>query len=1143
MYLDRLFHPASAPALAAFVGHYNVALVVLSFLMAILASFGALSLSGRIAASKNRRGHFAWVAAGAASMGLGIWAMHFIGMLAFSLPCGISYDPLQTLLSIFPGMLASGVALEVVSRREQVSLRNLILGAVLMGAGIGAMHYSGMAAVRLPGVLRYDVRLVALSVFVAVAFAFISLSMRCVPQLRAGLKQYSILGSAIVMGCAIANMHYTAMHAALFFPDAATADSAAAVDPTMLVALVTGLAVFTIAIVLAVGFAGAQAETAQALKEEVAQRLEVEQEALRGRARLQAIFDSVVDAILTVGPDETVRQWSPAAERIFGYTAVEAIGAHLTLLVPEAQFFGFLGGQETMGRRKDGSTFPVELSISKVIAGDELLFTVIIRDISERKLAEEQLIAARKQADSANVAKSLFLANMSHEIRTPMNAIIGMTHLVEKTDLAPRQRDFVRKIQHSSRHLLAIINDILDFSKIEAGHLSLENAEFDLEDTLASVGDVVSERAMSKGLEVVFDVSQDVRTQVVGDSLRLGQILINLVNNAVKFTEQGEIVISVRQTGESQTAIELTLSVKDTGIGISAEQQAHLFQSFQQADLGITRRYGGTGLGLAISKRLAELMQGTIDVESEPGKGSTFRVSVWLGKAAIRKRRPVLSASLREKRLLVVDDNGNARSAIVRMLASNGFAVEAASNGASAIESVQKSIAAGKPYDVAFVDWRMPGIDGVETIRRIRALTATPPAFVLVTAYGREEVLRLADQAGLSEVLVKPVNRSVLFDATMRALDEERAAFEPAFDGTENRAKLRGLKILVAEDNEMNQEVARELLAAVGIAVDVVDDGAAALERLQDRSYDLVLMDLRMPVMDGIEATRAIRRDPLFAELPIIAMTANAMASDRQACLEAGMNDHIGKPVEPEELYAVLEVWADRIGKLSVGDFGGTAAPNRETSATSPEDIALLQRLAPALDVRRGLERVLDRTELYFTLLRSYVASQRDVGWRIREALAAGQIDDATRYAHSANGLAGQIGADAVRTAAEHLESVLRAHGPNDEILAALSDLEDTAGTVVGAIDVVLPERRQSQRPSESGGFLTSEQLIALGEIVRLLEDDDPKARTLWHAHSDALVGIIPDGTHVLVTGAVDNFDFGVARDALSRTIELAKSH
>ncbi len=380
--------------------------------------------------------------------------------------------------------------------------------------------------------------------------------------------------------------------------------------------------------------------------------MEVEQEALRGRARLQAIFDSVVDAILTVGPDETIRQWSPAAERIFGYSAAEAIGAQLTLLVPEAHFFDSPGGQETIGRRKDGTVFPVELSISQVTAGDELLFTVIIRDISERKFAEEQLIAARKQADSANEAKSLFLANMSHEIRTPMNAIIGMTHLVEKTELAPRQRDFVRKIQHSSRHLLAIINDILDFSKIEAGHLSLENAEFDLEDTLASVGDVVSERATSKGLEVVFDVSQDARTQVIGDSLRLGQILINLVNNAIKFTEQGEIVISVRQTGETQSAIELTVSVKDTGIGISAEQQAHLFQSFQQADFGITRRYGGTGLGLAISKRLAELMQGTIAVESEPGKGSTFWVKpVWLGKnVATRKRRPVsLLAALRRE--------------------------------------------------------------------------------------------------------------------------------------------------------------------------------------------------------------------------------------------------------------------------------------------------------------------------------------------------------------------------------------------------------------------------------------------------------------------------------------------------------------
>ncbi len=290
--------------MAAFAGHYNTALVVLSFVIAILASFGALSLSGRIAASQNRRARFAWVAAGAASMGLGIWAMHFIGMLAFSLPCGISYDPWQTVFSIFPGMLASGVALELVSRRQAVSLRNLILGAVLMGGGIGAMHYSGMAAVRLPGVLRYDVRLVALSVFVAVAFAFISLSMRCVPRLRAALKEYSIPGSAVVMGCAIANMHYTAMHASLFFPDATAARTAwPAVDPTMLVILITGLAVFTVAIVLAAGFAGAQAETAQRLKDEVAQRLEVEQEApLLAAPGFRQRFDSVADRYLDRRP-------------------------------------------------------------------------------------------------------------------------------------------------------------------------------------------------------------------------------------------------------------------------------------------------------------------------------------------------------------------------------------------------------------------------------------------------------------------------------------------------------------------------------------------------------------------------------------------------------------------------------------------------------------------------------------------------------------------------------------------------------------------------------------------------------------------------------------------------------------------------
>jgi two-component system, sensor histidine kinase and response regulator len=1154
LYLDRLFWPANVPGIAPYPGRYDALLVALSFLIAILASFGALSLSGRVTASKNRLAHLAWVAAGAASMGLGIWSMHFVGMLAFSLPCGISYEPNETVFSIFPGMLASGVALELISKRERVSMRNLILGAVLMGGGIGAMHYTGMAAVRLPGVLRYDVRVVALSILVAVSFAFVSLSMRCVPRIRASLKQYSIFASAVVMGCAIACMHYTAMYAAVFFP-VTSANGLAAFNPTLLAILITVLAVFTVAIVLAAAFAGAQSETAQRLKEEIAQRQEAEQEALRGGARLQAIFDSVVDAIITIDRDGAIRQWSPAAERIFGYPSNEAIGANLSLLIQEPYDSGSAhllrrftdddrskvvvdSGREAIGRRKNRTIFPVELSISKVVVGEEALLTVVIRDISERKFAQEQLIAARKQADAANDAKSMFLANMSHEIRTPINAIIGMAHLVAKTDLAPRQRDFVKKIQHSSRHLLAIVNDILDFSKIEAGHLLLEKAEFDLEDMLASVGDVISEKASSKGLEVVFDLDPDTQTQVVGDSLRLGQILINFANNAVKFTERGEIDIAVRQTDETETAVELTFSVRDTGIGISKQQQAGLFQSFQQADLDVTRRYGGTGLGLAISKRLAELMNGRVGVESEPGRGSTFWAAVWLGKGAVRKRRPVLSTDLRAKRLMVIDDNPNARKAIVDLLKSNGFNVEAVSDGSAAIEAVRKAIGEARPFDVLFVDWRMPGFDGFETIRRIRSLTVSPPAFVLVTAYGREEVLRLAEQAGLSEILIKPVNRSTLFDAVMRALGEERPAFRGSGEDGDGLARLRGLKILVAEDNEINQEVARELLSSVGVTVDVVGDGAEAVARLDDQTYDLVLMDVQMPNTDGITATRIIRRNPAHNDLPIIAMTANAMESDRQACLDAGMNDHIGKPVDPEELYAVLGGWADRIATRSgssVENFEPekSGAPARDPLEADP----LLAQLAGFIDVRAGLARALNRTEFYRSLLRSYAASQRDLADAIRIELARGNHEEALRHAHTGNGLAGQIGAESVRACAEWLESALRDGRPADEIEAGLMRLEDALLPVIGAIDAILPE----ETGAAARATTAAADLVTLTRIMKLLAEDDPKARTLWQTHAAGFRGAIDEETHRLVSSAMERFDFEIAHEALARAIEVTE--
>jgi PAS domain S-box-containing protein len=1075
-------------------------------------------------------------------MGLGIWSMHFIGMLAFSLPCRISYDPWPTVLSIMPGVLASGVALHLISQPAGVSHRKLVMGAVMMGSGIGAMHYSGMAAVRLPALLSYQIGMVLVSVLVAVAFAYVSLSVRCLPRLRNMFGSYSVPAAASVMGIAVAVMHYTAMDAAVFFPQKDYFDLSV-INPSLLAGLIAVLCVFVISIVLSAGFAGRQFETAERLKEESERRRQVEQEALSGRARLQAILDSVADAIVTTSASGLIRQWSPAAERIFGYGAGEVIGAHLSMLMPrehqapyrqsshadsdDASAVGI--GHELIGRRRDGTLFPLELSTSMVTDCDETLYTCVLRDISERKRVQEELIDARRQADAANQAKSMFLANMSHEVRTPMNAIIGMTHLVAKTELTPRQREYLRKIQQSSRHLLGVINDILDYSKIEAGQMPIERAEFDLEDVLVLVADVVSEKAHAKGLELTFDIGPEVRRRVIGDTLRLGQVLINYINNAIKFTEKGHIDVTLSQTAETADAVEITFSVKDTGIGLTPEQQARLFQSFQQADVATTRRYGGTGLGLAIAKRLAELMGGTVGVQSEFGRGSTFWFSAKLGKG--EQTGYLLQPELRGKRVLVLDDADNTRQAMDAILQTMGFEVDSVADGEAAVAAVHNSHAEGRHYDIAFVDWRLPGIDGLETIRRIRAeLADVPqPAFVLVTAYGREEVLHQAENVAIDDILIKPVNPSMLFDSATRVLNGGTVPHNPHIQALAEHTGLRGVRILLAEDNELNQEVACAMLSAVGVEVDVADDGAAAIAQLAKAQYDLVLMDLQMKVMDGLETARAIRSDPAYRELPIIAMTANAMEEDRQRCLAAGMNDHIGKPIEPERLLAVVEKWSKRT--LGKGQAGRLPPDDGSSIDDLLQNDPALQRLSPLIDVREGLNRVLKRRALYLSQLRRFVSGHQDTPAKMRALLVAGAHAEAERLAHSARGSAAQIGADGLYAVTTELETGLRDRQPDEELLQAIARYEAALNPVIAAIETLFAEERQTQTAPAPSADLSA----ALVRLVAMLGEDDPEACEIWRDHAVEFAGLLRPEQYQAINHAIEQFDFVAAHDMLAR--------
>ena len=535
-------------------------------------------------------------------------------------------------------------------------------------------------------------------------------------------------------------------------------------------------------------------------------------------------------------------------------------------------------------------------------------------------LSQRMLQLELASAEEATRMKTQFLANMSHEIRTPMNAVIGFSQIVLQGELDPRQRNCIEKVESAGQHLLGIINDILDFSQVEAGKVAIESVEFQLETVLENLSHLVGQKSNAKGLELVFDILPDVPRYLVGDPLRLGQILVNFADNAVKFTEQGEVVVTVEVDKQLGEQLLMRFSVQDTGIGISADVMKILFESFQQGDASTTRKYGGTGLGLAISKRLAALMGGEVGVESYSGKGSKFWFTARLGIAADRSPVYPHAADLRGRRVVVADDNGAARTVIVGMLQVMGLHVVGVSSGHGAIAAVQNAAEAGKPVEIVFVDCRMPELDGLETVRRIQSLTlAQSPAVVMMTGSGHDEIALELQAVGAHDVLVKPVGPSVLFNTTVKALGFRHAAQPPpSRRAGEPWGPVTSGRVLLVEDDELNQMVASMILSDAGLTVDIAANGSIAVEMVQTREYVLVLMDMQMPVMDGVQATIEIRKLPGMQSLPIVALTANVMDSDRKRCMDAGMNDFVSKPIDIRQLRDVLQQWTRLPPQLQV---------------------------------------------------------------------------------------------------------------------------------------------------------------------------------------------------------------------------------
>jgi two-component system sensor histidine kinase/response regulator len=953
--MDHAATSAGAPTLPH---SYSPSLVFLSIAIAILAAYAALDLAGRTSASEGRV-RLIWTGAGAFALGLGIWSMHYVGMLALTLPVRVLYDLPTVLLSLLAAILASAVALLFVSRGH-MRKRDVLASSIAMGTGIAAMHYIGMAAMRLPAVCRYDLRVVAGSILIAIVVSVAALLITF--RLRTSEREFSPtkIAGAIVMGFAIASMHYTGMAAVSFYPATLTEDISRSIE-------VTSLGAFGIAIVASVVLAVATITSVLDRKfSDQAAQLALSHE------RYRLVFERSMSPLHRSTLDGLILDCNDACARALGYESrSDALAARACIEFVESAdeenyieclaTYRQLTDFEARLRRQDGRPIWVLQNANLVDDSGSRIVEGSFIDISSRKEIERELQRMKQHAESASAAKSEFLAAMSHEIRTPMNGVIGMADLLLDTTLDSEQREFALTLRHSANALLVIINDILDFSKIEAGKMTIDPIPCALDTVVYEVAELLHAKTSEKKLDFAVRYAPSLPSRFIADPGRIRQILTNLLGNAIKFTAKGGIRLSVEPASSNDPdgaypldppVIPVKFSISDTGIGIPAEKLNSVFEKFTQADASTTRHYGGTGLGLAISTRLAELMGGNMSVQSTVGEGSTFSFTLPLTVDSVSPDSLVPPLDLTALRVLQVDENDTNRQVMHEQFHHWNIRHSACSSGKEALFLLRAASGDGDPFHFAILDDQIAGSDPESLSRSIKSdpqISAT--LLIMLSSHGQRGDAHRVAEAGFDGYLVRPIRPSFIFAALCaiwadaqdrtkkRALVTRHSLAERVtpsilqgnpqdFDLSELRRSVVpqyvpqshtqivpapaacnvATRLLLVEDNAVNQLVASRMLQRLGFNVEFATDGKKAVDMVTANRYDLVFMDCQMPVMDGYQATEQIRRtEPPGRHTIIVAMTANAMQSDRERCIESGMDDYVSKPINKSEVVAVLK--------------------------------------------------------------------------------------------------------------------------------------------------------------------------------------------------------------------------------------------